>query len=165
MTYKYFLDRLISTDPPFPWSQYWRIALADPVRPFDSPYHLQTGAASRTLPTLSAELAKVECLNDLVDIFNAFLKRQKVSTTNYVMLKMTQRGKGKGFKANEADRLAMAAQTRDVEIEVPYDEPTVASMVANALEYWMAKRPSHRGPLYGIHDCKLVFERVPDACS
>lgn len=160
MMYKYFLDRLISLDPPFPWSQYYRIALADPAKPFNTPYHKQTTAAARSMPTLSADLAKVGCLNDLVDIFNAFLKRHSVSTANYVMLKITQRGKGKGFNADEADRLTMAAHTRDMEIEVPYNEPTVTSMIADGLEYWTAKRPSHRGPLYGIHDCKLVLKKA-----
>lgn len=165
MMYKYFLDRLISLDPPFPWGQYCRIALADPARPFDTPYHTQTTAASRGMPTLSADLAKVGCINDLVDIFNAFLKRHSVSTANYVVLKITQRGKGKDLKADEADRLEMAAHTRDIEVKVSYDEPTVTSMIADALEYWTAKRPSHRGPLYGTHDCRSVFEREPGAYS
>ena len=113
--YKYFLDRLISTDAPFPWSRYWRLALADPIKPCTTPCYLQTTKAFQNMPTLLTELAKAGCLNDLVDVFSAFLKCRSVSTTDYVVLKITQRGKGKGHKANEADRLAMAAHARDVE--------------------------------------------------
>lgn len=155
MLYKYFLDRLLARDPPFPWHQIWKRTFADPSVAFTYPYFYQTARTARASPTLSAELLKARCLNDLVDVWNGLLTSHRISGIN-IALKLSARGKGRGPRAFEADRLQMAANTEDVIKDISYDETTVATMINCAVDYWAGKRLPEHGPIFGVYDCRYI---------
>jgi hypothetical protein len=156
MHYKYFLDRLISRDLPFSWHQVWKRSLADPSMAFTYPYFHQTTKPARKSLTLSAELLKARCLNDLVDIWHGLMKSYRISDV-HIALKLSARGKGRGPRAFKTDRLQMAADTEDVMKDIVYDETTVAAMITRAADYWAGNRPPEHGPILGIYDCRFIY--------
>lgn len=155
MLYKYFLDRLIARDPPFPWHQIWKRTFADPSVAFTYPYFYRTTRSARESATLSTKLLKVQCLNDLVEVWNGLLKSRRISGIN-VAVKQSARGKGRGPRALDADRLQMAADTEDVMKNIIYDETTIATKINRSVDYWAGKRPPEHGPIFGVHECRYI---------
>jgi hypothetical protein len=156
MHYKYFLDRMVTHDHPFPWHQIWQRALADPLRSFTYPYFRQTTKPAKHSPTLSADLLRVRCLNDLVDIWTRLLKTHRISGVN-IALKLVTRGKGRGPRAFEADLLQMTTDTEEVTMDITYDKTMVVAMINRAVDYWAGKRPPEHGPTFGDFDCRCVY--------
>ncbi len=152
MLYKYFLDRLIARNRPFPW---WKRTFADPSVAFTYPYFYRTTRSARESSTLSAKLLEAQCLNDLVEVWNGLLGSHRISGIN-VALKQTARGKGRGPRAFDADRLQMAADTEDVMKDIIYDEATIFTKINRAVDYWAGKRPPEHGPIFGVYDCRYI---------
>ena len=155
MLYKYFLDHLLACDPSFPWHQIWKRTFAGPSVAFTYPYFYQTTRTAQESLTLSTELLKARCLNDLVDVWHGLLTSYRISGIN-IALKLSARGQGRGPRAFEADRLKMAADTEDAIKDIIYDETMVATMIDSAVDYWAGKRLPEHGPVFGVYDCRYI---------
>ena len=161
MLYKYFLDRMISTSSPFPWSEFWRRVLVDPRRNFSDAWHTRVYNATRSGAT--SEMLRATCINDLVDIWNKILEAHRPYPVEFLKVKLIPRGEGsqrgprefeKGRGLSEVGHLTTSLEKGIVELEVAYDERSIVSSINRNVDFWTGRRTPEGPPLYGIRDCR-----------
>jgi hypothetical protein len=167
MLYKYFFDRMISTNPPFSWSEFWRRVLVDPRRNFSDTWHARVEKGRRRGAT--PEMMQASCINNLVDIWNSILATHRPSAVDHLAIKLIPRGEDsqrgprmfeKERGSSEVGRLITSLEGKAVEQEVAYDEPTVVSSINRNVEFWTGLRTPEGPPRYGTRDCRYSLPGI-----